>query len=223
MIESQEVSFCTTTDFSNSTPKQPCIQKWEPKTLFNALHLRWLDEYHVENNILQDQLQKKIKKDFPLSYFYKKAHWYGSYYRRDIVMPSCSFFYIRWIDSKFGFGLFARQALPKGFAIGPYLGLLRARSMWQSSNLNSYCFSFPLQRSWIHQIFHGTWTVDALGEGNLTRFINHSFHPNCKSIPAFLNGWLYILIHTTRSIAKDEQIFYNYGPDYWRSRSDLCQ
>jgi SET domain-containing protein len=59
--------------------------------------------------------------------------------------------------------------------------------------------------------------IDAT-KGNLTRFINHSIHPNLKPIHVFYEGFYHLIFLALRRIEKGTQLSYDYGKNYWYIR-----
>lgn len=122
---------------------------------------------------------------------------------------------IQWIDDILGYGLFANQDFPTGTYIGEFTGRLR-RLYRARSDANSYCFHYPTRFwSWNYM------TVDALLEGNETRFINHNDTPNLEPLCASDRGLNHIIFVTSKLVQAGEQLTYNYGKDFWRNRNLL--
>lgn len=119
---------------------------------------------------------------------------------------------IRWIDSEMGYGLFARKDLPEGTFIGEFTGIVR--QLYRSNpDQNEYCFHYPTKFwSWNYTI------IDALHEGNETRFINHSDTPNLNPICLCEKKLLHIVFVTNSFVKAGTQLTYNYGKDFWKHR-----
>ena len=47
-------------------------------------------------------------------------------------------------------------------------------------------------------------------QGGMARLINHSCNPNCQTKIVIINGEKHIVINSKRSIAKGEEITYDY-------------
>lgn len=119
---------------------------------------------------------------------------------------------IHWIDETFGYGLFANSDLPAGTFIGEFTGVVRQPS--GPDDRNAYCFHYPT-RFWSWDYF----MIDALYEGNETRFINHSDTPNLKPLCLCKHRLLHIVFVADRDIKSGTELTYNYGKDFWIYRT----
>lgn len=121
---------------------------------------------------------------------------------------------VRWIDDELGYGLFTTTDLEDGTFVGEFTGRVKPLSCKSQSNI--YCFHYPTR------FFSRRYTVvDALHEGNETRFINHSDRPNLEPLCLCDRNLLRIVFITKGKVAKGTQLTYNYGPDFWRSRKKI--
>lgn len=190
-----------------------------PKDLFNKLRLQWLDTYSFEDPALQFQIQKEFKSALDSKERALALKWNGAYYRRSILNNESPQLFAKWLGDRIGFGLFTEHALKSGSFIGTYLGKVRRKSPLKTDHINAYSFAFPLQPSgWLGGWGWG-WTIDALQQGNHTRFLNHSEDANCEAVGAICHNQIYIIIRAKRAIEPGEQILYNYGNAYWSKRS----
>jgi len=119
---------------------------------------------------------------------------------------------IKWIDSKIGYGLFANDFIAKGSFVGEYTGLVR-RLYRNAPDHNVYCFYYPT-KLWSAKYY----VVDALWQGNETRYINHSFTPNLN--PAYLldRNLLHLCFIANQDILPGTELRFNYGNDFWKNR-----
>lgn len=131
---------------------------------------------------------------------------------REAFVPDVS---LRWIDAIIGYGIFAESDLPKGTYVGEYTGLMR-RVFRREPDINAYCFQYPTKFWSLNYL-----VIDALPEGNLTRFINHSDSPNTEPICLVDRGLLHQVLVATRPIKKGEQLTFDYGVDYWQKRTKV--
>lgn len=121
---------------------------------------------------------------------------------------------VRWLDPVYGYGLFAETEISEGGFIGVYTGVVRALS----KNLgplgpNGYCLHYPTS------FLTGEYlAIDALREGNLLRFMNHSDTPNVEPLCAVDRGLLQMVFVAKGPIAKGEELTFDYGNDYWERR-----
>jgi len=122
---------------------------------------------------------------------------------------------IQWIDNTLGYGVFAETAIEDGAYIGEYTGLIRRLSRFKPDP-NAYCFHYPT-RWWSLKYT----VIDALHEGNILRFVNHSDIANIKPFAAYDRGLLHTIFLAKRPIKKGEQLVFNYGEDYWMKRNQI--
>lgn len=100
---------------------------------------------------------------------------------------------------KKGFGLAARDHIPAGTFIIEYIGEVLNTKQFEKRDDDYYFMALP-----------DGHVIDASNKGNLSRFINHSCDPNSESQKWSVNGESRIGIFSTKDIAKDEEITYNY-------------
>jgi SET domain-containing protein len=102
-------------------------------------------------------------------------------------------------------GVFAAEPINKNTRIIDYAGELvrndRATEEREERYLAQGCI-------WVFRI-NRAWSRDAAVGGNLARFINHSCRPNCWIEIADKTIW----IRASRSIAKGEELTYDYSTD----------
>ena len=88
-----------------------------------------------------------------------------------------------------GYGLFAGCHIPTNSFIGEYTGLISSSKTHQFhangfsndyNDMSSYRLTYPSN--------DGGYAIDAKSYGNVTRFINHSYDPNCEIKNIFLDG-----------------------------------
>jgi SET domain-containing protein len=132
--------------------------------------------------------------------------WLGRYFQKEIQNQLIPDVAIRWINPILGWGIFALRDFRKMEFIAEYTGKVRKRR--RGDEKNSYCFEYL-----------DSYTIDALDQGGLSRYINHSWTPNLLSNLATLDQISHIVLYTKEPIAKGAQLCYDYGPDYWAKRS----
>jgi SET domain-containing protein len=124
-------------------------------------------------------------------------------------MPKVS---VRWISDAIGHGLFAECDLPEGAYVGEYTGHVRKNDQRYFQPLNNYCYEYPVPDE-----LGRSYVIDATN-GNLTRYINHSFTPNLRPVHAFANGFYHLIFLTLTAIPAGTQLCYDYGQNYWYVR-----
>lgn len=106
-----------------------------------------------------------------------------------------------------GLGLFARVLIAEEQTIGYYSGRIIDEKEFHREDrpFNAYIL-------WVCR----TCIIDGEGEGsNFTRYINHSDDPNAFLIVS--TRWKTARFEALREIQPGEEIFFNYGEDYWES------
>ncbi len=199
-------------------------------------HLRFLVEKEGKTSLLTTkELEQKFQISYlpqldfaKLSYFQKicrktaKFHkkglldaeqlWLGSYFQKEILTAALPPVRLRWIDKDMGWGVFAeRDLLPMEY-IGQYAGLVRKRK--RADAKNAYCSEYA-----IAQGERSAYNIDALDQGGIVRFINHSSKPNLASAFATVRDLSHAILYVSKLVPKGAQLCYDYGPDYWEKRS----
>jgi SET domain-containing protein len=124
-----------------------------------------------------------------------------------------------------GLGLFATRKLPAGFHIGDYIGeKLRYKEYLRRypNGESAYTFLVNPDDQRRDRIY-----IDAVNpmKSNFTRYINHDIHPNLD-VRVFLlklakSKDYSIRFITNREINEDEELCFDYGPEYkssWNNR-----
>lgn len=169
-------------------------------------HKLYFDSPKIENKV--KELCIKAGKDGLLT---KENIWFGCYYENEILSHFIPDVYIQWIDTVREFGLFANRDFPKNAFLGEYTGNIRKYKKIIDDK-NSYLFEYSIGYKKTH------FTIDAREKGSLIRFVNHSTHPNITPLSVYLDGAMHLIFRTNREIKKDEELTYDYGPNYWKRR-----
>ncbi len=120
---------------------------------------------------------------------------------------------ISFINPFLGHGVFAKEDIQELSYIGQYVGVVRKRSC-KKDILNSYIFGY------VSTSKKTRYVIDAKEKGNFTRYINHSDEPNLTSRWIVEDGITKVIFFTNRLIKKGEQLCYDYGPTFWKRRSN---
>lgn len=147
----------------------------------------------------------------------RENHEWADAYKQQCGFGFMAKIVIKWIDEAWGYGAFAGEDLPSGYFIGEYTGVVRSVKR-TNPNLNGYCLHYPT-RFWSLSYF----VIDSQNEGNETRFINHSDHPNLQPVCLVERNLLHHVFVTNQSIAKGTQLTFDYGVDYWINRKKLAE
>ncbi len=177
--------------------------------------VRPLKQLHFASDRLQKYIVRACaKKEIHLA-LDQKQKWLSAYYNSELLEgfthPNLE---IKWVNEKIGYGVFAKTSIAKGRLIGEYLGVVRQRRWWIRQTDDSYAFQYPTA-SW-RSIY-----IDAECSGNITRFINHSAKPNLETMALFAGEMLHIVLISILPIDAGEQLSYDYGESYWKSRIPL--
>ena len=116
---------------------------------------------------------------------------------------------IRFIGERVEYGLFAEKDIVEGDYIGEYVGVVRENDR---RDLNNYLYEYP-----VPDYIGRSHVIDA-SSGGFSRFINHSFNPNLKPLYAFFDGFYHLIFIAIKPVKKGEQLFYDYGKNYWYLR-----
>ncbi len=158
------------------------------------------------------KLTRKTAKFHRKGYLDDEQIWLGTYFQEEILSAPLPPVRLRWIDSDLGWGVFADKDLNPMEYIGEYAGLVRCKK--RSDSKNSYCFEMsiaPGERT--------RYTIDALDQGGISRFINHSSIPNLSSALATVRDLSHVVLFVSKFVSKGEQLCYDYGADYWKRRT----
>ena len=205
--------------------------------------------YRSELIFPSEEFRKEVAKNCP---YLLRSQWVaknvrGNYNWEKLLANEIPPMVIKWIDNTVGYGVFAGKDLDAGTLIGEYTGVVRRlyRSSKEVSGVkdyskltyavglsqsptaqvifeqslsdNSYCFHYPT-RFWSWKYF----AIDALNQGTITRFLNHSDNPNLDPI-CFIDDdkILHLMFITNKPIREGTQITFNYGEDYWIHRKKV--
>mmetsp|Transcript_66263 Transcript_66263/g.117672 ORF Transcript_66263/g.117672 Transcript_66263/m.117672 type:complete len:167 (-) Transcript_66263:956-1456(-) len=124
---------------------------------------------------------------------------------------------IRFINEGKGFGVVAKELIPKGTFWGAYTG----EALTSDASLNkSGSYSYDLYPASHANIPSNTSTVvDSEHFGNYTRFVNHSCSPNSWSCQVWIPGGTepVIAFFTSKDVRPDEELCVDYGGRYFQT------
>lgn len=109
-------------------------------------------------------------------------------------------------------GVFAKQQIKKGSAIGIYAGDLVPLDAYKDRD-KDYVFEFS-------EPAFEKWGIDAKKRGNFTRYINHckEENENVTGVGFYDGNIPRIIFIATTCIQKGTQIMYDYGDGYWERK-----
>ncbi|MDZ4725736.1 MAG: SET domain-containing protein-lysine N-methyltransferase [Leptospira sp.] len=104
-----------------------------------------------------------------------------------------------------GMGLFTKQTLYKGDTVGYYMGRIITDEDAESPKYVDSKYLLWICKDW--------WIYGEGKESNYTRFINHSEKPNAELVTSV--RWKTARFKVLKKINEGEEIFFDYGNDYW--------
>ena len=137
--------------------------------------------------------------------------WLSAYFRKELIAYRFPDVSLQWVDEEMGWGVFAKRSFSPMEFIAEYSGIVRGRR--KGDEHNSYCFEYLLLPDEATD-----YLIDAETQGGIGRYINHSHLPNLSSSMVVCDGVSHIILYCSKPIKAGEQLFYDYGPDYWKKR-----
>lgn len=169
--------------------------------------LTFEDETYLD--IIKGKCQKMLGKNDVQA----ENNWFLALYEEEFRKKMAPKIEVRWINHRLGYGIFAIETIPSMTYVGEYAGLVRKRK-GRRDRFNDYAFGYTIARK------NTKFMIDAKEQGNLMRFVNHSDEPNTTSHWLIVDNLCHMAFFTNKAITAGHQLTYDYGPYYWRSRSD---
>lgn len=104
-----------------------------------------------------------------------------------------------------GNGLFTKQTLYKGDTVGYYSGRIISDDDAESPRYIDSKYLLYVCKDW--------WIYGEGRESNYTRYINHSDKPNAQLVTSV--RWKTARFEVIKTIPEGEEVFFDYGKDYW--------
>lgn len=192
---------------------QKAVAKWltveELEKLFGYRHLPLnAFESPAEMELVRQKgLAQEKSRQIP-----QQALLLGKKYHRKILSSYIPDVSIRPVHPTVGYGLFAEKQIKKGQYVGEYTGIVRQNDRRYFEPLNNYCYEYPVPDE-----IGRSYVIDATA-GCLTRFINHSPHPNLQPIHVYWKGFFHLIFIALQTIQPDEELLFDYGETYWYLR-----
>jgi len=180
-----------------------------------VLGFRWVNQLQFATPIYEQKVRTRSSYAIRKKELNLREKWLGVRFHPEISSPRLPSVSIRWIDEGFGYGVFAERDFPAGVFVGEYTGLIRKRTP-RTDRTNDYCFEYTIG-DWLRNPF----IIDAKGQGNFTRFINHSDDPNIETLSVYADGVMHIVFLTMEPIERGTQLGYHYGDYFWKKRRDV--
>lgn len=193
--------------------QEKCFETWNSNNFKEEFQTHFLP--HLVFKRVEDLLWviKKCDKKLDKEPLRKRNQWIDSLYGNAFLAQKGAKTYIKWVSSLVGYGLFAKEDIPQYSFIGEYTGIVRKRDK-KLDYYNDYIFGYVAGGD------ATPYVIDALEHGNHTRFLNHSDEPNLYSTWIIHKGVCHIILVSKSFIKKDTQLTYDYGPTYWKKRTD---
>ncbi|MBS0629086.1 MAG: SET domain-containing protein-lysine N-methyltransferase [Verrucomicrobia bacterium] len=192
------------------------IQELSIADFEKKMDIRWLDHLEFRNDQIAAKVLRKSQIALKRKELSMRENWIGTYFRKEISRSFSPPVSVRWINDQMGYGVFAQSDIAAGAFIGEYTGTVRRRK-WLSDKRNDYCFEYTIG-DWVYNPF----IIDAMGQGNFTRFINHSDTPNLEPLSVYADGVMHIVFVAQKPIQKGCQLSYHYGDHFWKKRKGPC-
>lgn len=180
--------------------------------LEKLISFKYLPQIAFETAFDQEEVRSKGFKKWKNNQISKEVINLGNQFIKNIAQAYIPYVSVRWINSRVEYGLFAEENLTRGSYVGEYTGIVRRNDRRHFEPLNNYCYEYPIADE-----IGRNFVIDAT-QGHLTRFINHSFTPNLKSVYAFYDGFFHLIFLALRPIKRGSQLTFNYGQAYWSIR-----
>jgi uncharacterized protein len=192
--------------------KDSKVEKITPEEFYHIFEVEYLPSLFINDLKTLKKIVTRCRNQIRAGAISEKEIWQGTYFEDNIKNFPTSPVYIKWINERKGYGLFALYDLKKDTYIGEYTGQIR-KFRRRQDNKNSYCFEYQ-----IGEAKRSHYTIDAKYMGNVVRFINHDYFPNLTTLAAYSNQIIHIILKTSQFIPKDTELTYDYGPRYWKDR-----
>ena len=182
------------------------------KDFENFFHLKYRSSLCFSSYRLLKQVIRECPYIMRNRWIASENYTWTQVYQQELASGILAPMAIKWIDKSIGYGAFADVDLNQGTFIGEYTGIVK-RLYRKHPDHNEYCFHYPT-RFWSLKYF----AIDAMREGNLLRFVNHSSNPNLQPLCLIDRGLLHLVFVSNQPIAKGTELRFDYGQDFWSKR-----
>lgn len=209
------------------------------KNDFNALGVKYSDRLEFETPDFEKQnVQRTYEYRTNAAYLRRMAKQFGPLLDKHYIAP----LYLTHINKEIGYGVFADENIEQGQMIGEYTAVVRDSDKFngeQNMKEGAYSFNYGSRykapaSAWRQYLSDwSSWfgygrsdspeqylILDAYEIGNETRFVNHSYKPNIKAEIIPHNDQWHVVYIAKKPIAKNEQLFIDYGYGYWVPRGE---
>ena len=165
-----------------------------------------------ESDTIEEDVRKRCQTQLKKGKAERLNNWSLALYRDQMSRDYGDRVEVKRVSPLVGEGVFTLQSIPALAYIGEYTGIVR-KKVRKKDLFNNYIFRYQIGPK------EAPYIIDAENRGNFTRFLNHSDTPNLTSRWIIYDGVTHIIFYSNRLIHQGEQLTYDYGPLYWRSRS----
>lgn len=139
-----------------------------------------------------------------------------SRYGQELINGKTAPVYIRKIDDKIGYGVFAAEMIREDAFIGEYAGVVQVGGEDSGEELAEGGYESDFTWYYLDEI-EGLPELEISGrfEGNELRFVNHSNRPNVAVEHTLIDNQWVIFFRALRKIHQHEQLLISYGEEYW--------
>jgi len=183
--------------------------------IFKKLGIEKTSEYSTYSEYERNLLKEfRIDREMPEN-IAKKADYYKPVIERGLKVDER--FFVRKINDKKGYGLFAAVDILPEDVIGVYTGIIQATDAEKGKKYEWYYSTIPdREKEKMVEL-----RVNAKYEGSALRFVNHSKYYNCRLEYVPYNNQWYILFVSNRFINQGEEITVNYREKQKRMPSKI--
>lgn len=181
---------------------------------------------YIEENVIKPRYAKRFKtayakfiKSYKPSLSKTRRKQIEAFYRNLKKLPNdmkyCERVSLRFINKKVGYGVFAKEDIPPYSILHHYVGELLPTDILNPDHDSTFSFEH-----------FDEFSIDAMKEGNWTRFMNHSdigepsnnvvvWEYYAKDMPRI------VFTAGVRGIKKGAQLLYSYGEEYWENKKSI--
>ncbi len=137
-------------------------------------------------------------------------------YSTDIRNSRLASVYIKKIDDKLGFGVFAAAPIKKDGFVGEYAGVVQIAAEDAGRELTDGGYESDFSWYYVDEIRQAPdLEINGRFESNEMRFVNHSELSNLEVEHTLLDGQWIIFFRAAVDIKIDDQLTISYGERYW--------
>ena len=178
-----------------------------------------LEALDVDNRLIEDEREARQRGVRLGQAEREKAMRADSFVWQNIVASCIASVFIKKVNERVGYGVFANEDLRPNTFVGEYTGKIVDS---KDHRTTTYLFDYPVTCSTNPNC---QYVIDAQLAGNETRFVNDSGESsNCKIMNFVgLDSLVHVVFLTNQFVKSNEQLTIDYGPFYWRVKGNAFQ